>query len=120
MATDVYHGSSKIGWVSTSGEVFYDARKVGWVNGNGDVYLNGIPYGWVTRAGNVLDRRLIQVGYVDSTGHVYKGVEMVGKVDNASNRYYVGGAALLLLLGRFTQGQPASHEYTDTHEPVTA
>jgi hypothetical protein len=102
MTTDVYCGSSKLGCVSTTGEVYGHDRKVGWVNGNGDIFFNGIPYGWVTRAGNVLDRRMIQVGHVEISGDVYRGVDLVGRVNNASNRYYMGGAALLLLLGRFT------------------
>ncbi len=105
MATDVYQGTKKIGRVSTSGEVYYQDRKVGWANRKGDVYLYGIPYGWVTMGGSVLDRRLIQVGSVDSAGNVYRGKQQVGRVEDASNRYYIAGAALLLVLGRFTEVQ---------------
>ena len=72
MTTDVYRGSSKVGYISTSGEVYLDGRKVGWVNGNGDIYRDGIPYEWVTCAGTVLDHRMIQVGRVDSSGNVYR------------------------------------------------
>ncbi len=93
MSTDVFHGSPIIGRVSTSGEVYFQNQKVDWVNGNGDIYMNGIPYGWITRGGNVLDRRLIQVSRVDCSGMVYRGVEVVGRVENATSRYYAGGAA---------------------------
>ncbi len=103
MSTDVYHGSRKIGRVSTSGEVYFQGQKVGWVNGNGDIYKNGIPYGWITRGGSVIDRRLKQVGNVDCSGTVYRGNDVVGRVENATNRYYAGGAALLLLLGHYTR-----------------
>lgn len=101
MTAVIYSGSTKMGWVSTSGEVYYQEGKVGWVNHNGDIYLNGIPYGWVTCGGNVLDRRLIQVGHIDNSGNVYRGGQLVGRVNDPSTRYYTGGAALLLLLGRF-------------------
>ena len=103
MAIDIYQGSMKIGSVSTSGEVYFQDRKVGWANGNGTVYLNGIPFGWVTLGGSVLDRRDIPVGHVDSDGKVFRGNECVGRVENAAARYYKAGAALLLLLGRFSE-----------------
>ncbi len=103
MAVDVFLGSTMIGRVSASGEVFFQDSKVGWVNGNGDVYLRGIPFGWVTLGGSVLDRRLIQVGYIDRTGDVYRGDRRVGRVTDVTTRYYTGGAALLLLLSRLAR-----------------
>jgi|SRR6516164_6679398 hypothetical protein len=105
MAIDVYQGTTKIGLVSTSGEVFFGGRKVGWVNGNGDIYRDGIPFGWITHAGTILDRRSKDVGRVDSSGAVYRGENVVGRVDDATNRYYTGGAALLLL-GRYVDLPP--------------
>ena len=98
MASDVYKGSTKIGRVSTSGEVYYHDCKVGWVNGNGDMYREGSWVGWITRAGNVLDVESNKIGFVDRAGYVYKGSTLVGRTECASNRYYIGGAALLLLL----------------------
>jgi hypothetical protein len=98
MATDVYQGTTKIGWVSTAGEVYRDSGKVGWVLGNGDIYRTGILVGWVTRAGTVIDMQAYKVGRVDSSGDVYRGTVLVGRVDCISNRYYIAGAALLLLL----------------------
>jgi hypothetical protein len=116
MATDVYYGSTKIGRVSTSGEVFYGDRKVGWVNGNGDIYKEGIPYGWITRTGTVIDRRSMEVGLIDRSGNVVKGSVVIGHADNTSNRYDTGGAALLLLLGRFINSQ--SSDASPVREPA--
>ncbi len=36
-------------------------------------------------------------------GNVYRGNNRVGRVEDASNRYYTAGAALLLVLGRFIE-----------------
>jgi hypothetical protein len=46
----------------------------------------------------VLDVESNKIGGVDCSGNVYKGSMLVGQTECASNRYYTGGAALLLLL----------------------
>ncbi len=121
MAADVFLGQNKIGRVSTSGEVYYQGEKVGWANGNGAVYLNGIPYGWISIGGSVLDRRDINIGYVDREGNVYRGNQCIGRVDNPTSRYDTGGAALLLLLGRFAKERDqAGQAATAQENPATA
>ena len=100
MAAIVFFGSTKIGRVSTSGEVYSFDRKVGWVNGNGDIYQAGCYVGWISRSGFVLDLQANRIGRVNSSGMVYQGTVAVGRVDSPANRYHAAGAALLLLLGK--------------------
>ncbi len=115
MATDVYRASNLIGRVSTSGEVYYGGHKVGWVNGNGDIYQDGVRVGWVTHAGHVFDSRLNEVGCVTREGDVYTGDTLIGRVDCAANRYCTGGAALLLLLGKFAAHPSGMARRVETH-----
>jgi hypothetical protein len=97
MGTDIYQVSISVGAVTKNKKVYHGTTKIGWVSGDGDMYLHGGHVCWLSRGVYVLDEGGYRRGRVDSQGIVYKGPVRVGYIEPTVDRYFLAGAALLLI-----------------------